>query len=341
MAAPANMKLLASYLEYSRRERGRSPQTIYQYATSLRNFLGYVGPRNVLDLGPDDLRPWVHEATAKGRGAREAGSEPSPATVKRKVAELRSFYRWLHEVEGVIRRNPALALSAPVVHNENPKPCPEEAWKRLWAADLELSDRVAFGLGYFCGLRRHEVTLLAPGHVVDVPKPLLLGFKRKGGKKANLPWLSCVRLYGQRRPDLIGGGAETFTEAFVALREERVGRPTLVSWADSLNRNLGRNRDPQTPKDFVDPFQFNRRLGKALEAAGLAAGSFTPHQLRHSFCSNMLDMGVPLLDVSRLANHSTVVVTQRYLASKEDPLEGLLEVGEEAAHELVAPSRFG
>jgi site-specific recombinase XerD len=327
MSKSLNRGLVARYLEYCRRERGRSPQTVYKYALSLEALVEHVGSRRLVELGPEDLRGWVHAPMAKRRGAKAVGDAAAPATVKRKVAELRSFYRWLHEVEGLVQRNPALALAAPTVHNENPRPAPEGLWRALWGADLNDDERVAFGLAYFCGLRRHEVTLLAAGHFVDVPERRLAGFKRKGGAKANLPYQSCVRLVEERRPDLIGGSADSFLEPLDRLRAGRVGAATLLPWAQPTPRFKH-----DAPKGFVDPFQFNRRLGRALVRAGLSERAFTPHQLRHSFCTNLLDMGVPLLAVSRLANHSSVVITQRYLATREDPLADLLHgSGEEPA----------
>jgi len=339
MSAAANVRLVSQYLEYCRRERGRSPQTLYSYATSLRRLLQHIGPRNLLDLSTDELRGWVHEPLNKPRNGRPTGSEPSPASVKRKVATLRSLYRWLHEVEGLIRRNPALALAAPAVHNENPRPAPEDLWRRLWAADLSDSDRVGFGLAYFCGLRRHEVTLLAPGHVADVPEARLAGFKRKGGHKANLPWLSCVRMFEARRPDLIGGDVASFAEPFARLRRDRAGQSTLLSWSEDKNPRLGPAVRAAVPDGYADPILFNRRLSRALRSIDLPADAFTPHQLRHSFATNLLDMGVPLLAVSRLCGHSSIIVTQRYLETAADPLADLLQ--QPATLELRMPTRFG
>lgn len=338
MPAAANVRIVSQYLEYCRRERGRSPQTLYSYATSLRRLLQHIGARNLLDLTPDELRSWVHEPIVRPRGGRAAGSEPSPASVKRKLATLRSLYRWLHEVEGLIRRNPTLALAAPAVHNEQPRPAPEDAWRRLWAADLSDSDRVGFGLAYFCGLRRHEVTLLAPGHVTDLPEARLVGFKRKGGAKASLPWLSCLRMVEAHRPDLIGGDHKTFAEPLARLRPERAGRSTLLSWADDKNPRLGPAQRATVPNGYADPILFNRRLARALRSIGLPPDAFTPHQLRHSFATNLLDMGVPLLAVSRLCGHSSVVVTQRYLKTADDPLASLLQ---QPIIDLPMPTRFG
>ena len=62
--------------------------------------------------------------------------------------------------------------------------------------------------------------------------------------------------------------------------------------------------------------------------------------LRHAFCTNLLDAGVPLLDVSRMANHSSVVVTQRYLKTREDPLAALLRDDADAEAALSSFARW-
>jgi site-specific recombinase XerD len=318
--------MITEYLEYARREQGRSAGTVYKYGISMRGLASFLATRGVhlLDASADDLRPWVHAVLVRDQANTAGlGMPPAPATVKRRVAELRSLYKYLHEVRGVVPYNPARRLAAPTVHNENPRPVPDGIWRSLWNSDLCDSDRVGFGLAYFCGLRRHEVTLLEPAHFVDVPKPILSNFKRKGGAKRNLPWLSCVRIVEQRRPDLIGGSARTFTDALERVRTARADRPTLLDWQEIAPKPRGNLKYP-IPADYVNPQYLYRHLRKALAAAGMPADTFTPHQMRHSFCTNLLDMGVPLLAVSRLAGHSSLAVTQRYLATREDPLEDML-----------------
>jgi site-specific recombinase XerD len=318
----SSARLVEAYLDYCRRERGRTPQTVYKYGLSLRTLLAHLGSTNVCQASTAELRAWVHTLKVKNG----AGLEPSPATVKRRVAELRSFYRWLHEVEGRIQLNPAAPLAAPTVHNENPHPIEDGLWRALWRSTLSDSDRVAYGLAFFCGLRRAEVTSLGPQHLADVPKPMVAGFRRKGGKTGNVPWLSCVRLYEERRPELIGD-AGTFIEPLLRLRHDRADKALLLDWRDRVDGRMSHPLYP-IPRDVVDPYHFNRHLRASFAVLELQGA--TPHQLRHGFATNMLGMGVPLLSVSRLMGHSTVTVTQRYIATSEDPLEGLLEEREPA-----------
>ena len=304
---PSNDELIEGYLDWLLRERGRSAMTVHKYRYTLRNLAVQLDGRSLLHADLADMRAFVLAPVARATRRSDVGDEPMAATKKRKVAELRSFYKWLH-AEGFRFDNPALRLVSPTVHNENPRPVADETWMRFWRSNrLSDTERVAFGLGYFCGLRRSEIVALAPRHF-DGGK--LCGFRRKGGATANLPWGSCVRLLDEKRPEL---GAGLMVAPLDGLLRERRNCELLVDWS-------GRGQ--------VEAYMVNKRLRRALRREGMDELSFSPHQLRHSFCTNLLDVGVPLLSVSRLANHSSVTVTQRYLATAEDPLFDLLEGAE-------------
>lgn len=321
MGRKSSQTLRREFLEHQRRERGRAPHTLYEYDRALGKLIEHLGTLHVCEATTAHLRCLVLAPTLRGK--RGAGVEPAPATKKRRVMELRTFYRWLHE-EGYIATNPAARLHAPEVHNENPKPFPSDLWKELWASNLDDSDRVGFGLAMFCGLRRHEVTGLTARHFVDVPRPIIANFKRKGGARRNLPYISCVRFFAERRPELIGGDPRTFLDPLERLRAARAGKPALLDWQDTLDRRWPIRQKHERPEGHIDPQTFGRHLERALVAIGKPRRAGSPHMMRHAFCTNLLDAGVPLLDVSRLAGHSSVVVTQRYLATSEDPLAKLL-----------------
>jgi site-specific recombinase XerD len=335
MAPPSNQAVLRKYVDHLRRERGLSPETVYRYKLTVETLTEQLRGRSLLDATLAQLRSYVLAPTLKGK--RGSGQEPMDATKKRRVAELRTFYGWLH-AEGMIARNPTARLVAPTVHNENPKPFPAESWAAVWGSDLTDSDRVAFGLGMFCGLRRHEVTLLTANHFVDVPRPILAAFKRKGGAKRNLPWLSCVQFFAGRRPDLLPD-QRAFTDALAAVRAVRATEPALLDWEDVKGPVYGRVLHKRAA-GVIDPQTFDRRFKRAQRDADVWPAAGTPHMLRHAFCTNLLDAGVPLLDVSRLAGHSSVTVTQRYLATRDDPLFALLTDDGDTGNEIQV-SRFG
>lgn len=322
MASP-NVALVERYLEHLRKDRNRRPQTIYKYSLTCQALVRWCGPRPIVGLAVSDLRAFLDRERPAGRGPRAVGGL-APATRKREIMELRSLFKWMHEYEGLVARNEAVKLIAPTVHNELPHPAPEDAWVRLWGSDLSDSDRVAFGVAYFCGLRRSEVVSLCGWHVQDVPQLALGGFVRKGGSQGRAPLGKLLRLFVARRPELLGGSADSFLAALGRLRAERDPERLLLSWKDDRDMRFVSNQKYAQPEGLALPHLFNKRLALALVAAGLDRGLFSPHALRHSFCTNLLNMGVPLLDVSRLAGHSSVTVTQRYIQTSEDALDRLL-----------------
>lgn len=94
------------------------------------------------------------------------------------------------------------------------------------------------------------------------------------------------------------------------------------------------------PKGVINPDQFNKRLVRALRRNGLDGNEFSPHALRHSFCTNLIDVGVPIQVVSRLAGHSSINITMRYVDTGEDPLADLLGAGSDEESEGLAINRF-
>jgi integrase/recombinase XerC len=325
-----NAQIVSDFVDYATNVQNRSKDTVYKYALSLRSLALDLDQAGVTLEGATaaDLRAWVYTPLKNG-GA------PSPATVKRKVAELRSLWNWMIDVAELTRVNPARKLHVPTVHNEEPKPVPDEDWRAVWFSDLSTADRVAFGLAYFCGLRRHEVTLLAAWNFTQVPHPRIANFKRKGGKKMTLPYVSCATFFEQRRPDLIGD-ADTFLGPLACLLEERAADVALLPWRDEQRAAPLYVRRPM-PAGFINPGYFNKQLVAACDAAG--AARFSPHQMRHSFGTNTLAMGMPLLQVSRLMGHSSVTITQRYIQTSEDPFVALLAAA--PRDDVTIPSPYG
>lgn len=308
-----DIECVNAWLEWQRRERGRSTTTLYQYSREAERLVGFLVERrrtSVGGAGVDDLRAWVFEPVSKGR---RAGLEPSVSTVRRRVAMCRSLFGFLR-AEGVLGSDPSLRLASPRMPVEKPKPVDAGVWRRLWASDLSDSDRIAFGLGLFCGLRRAEIVTIRGENVTN--GGVLAGFARKGGKQGKVPWVSCVKFLFQQDPTLFSGSIESFTDPLLEATKRRRNDWLLLDWSDNLRKTAPVKYRPSG----LDPQHVNRHLEAALVEAGLAGDACTPHQLRHGFGTLMVDYGVPLLEVSRLMGHSSVTVTQRYVQTAEDPL---------------------
>ncbi len=254
---------------------------------------------------------------------------PAAATLRADINSVRSFYRWAKSRE-LIERDPSAVLleDAPRIHNENPRPVPRDIWLQTWTADLTDQERIVLGLGFFCGLRRSEIARLGPHNFVANDR---LQFVRKGGHEHSLPWGSCIELYAQRSHDLVVDRL-LFLGALTRQLETRSGASVLLDWGEIARPDQGARRTHVRPDEsFVDPNLINKRLHRTLDRIGVAA-HFTPHQLRHSFVTNMLEMGVSLPKVARLAAHRDIQMTMRYVDVGDDPLAALLK-----QHEPLAP----
>jgi integrase len=328
-----NASLVNKLLDQMEGPWGRSPGTCYKYRQGYATLLGWCGDRTLTALSTHDLELFL--------GRRPA----APSTTAWEVAILRTLFTYLHEHLGVIGSNPAKRLVKPKVDNDNPKPVPDDLWRQVWAAPLFDDERVAMGLAYFCSLRRWEVTGLRVDQFLDVPAPFIQGVKRKGGKRQGIRWQSCISLYRERLPDLLGDPA-LFTEALARLRT-RPANAWLLPWKDPGNGARGpfpgkRNATSFAPTGafaHIDPGTFNDRLRSLCTRLGLTERAITPHMLRHSFGTNMCRAGVPVEVVSRLMGHTNVRITMRYVDVGADPLGDLL-AQDDPAEELRAVRRW-
>jgi site-specific recombinase XerD len=220
--------------------------------------------------------------------------------VARRVASIRTFYRWA-AARGRIAADPAAALGAPKVTSrlpgvlrpadaaalaESPDPL-EEGLSDLEVA-VVLRDRAVLELLYGSGLRVGEVCGLTLERVdLDRGRVMVLG---KGSKERDLPLSDfaseAVRDYLDRgRPHLAPPGP---------------GKP-LESGALFFNRR----RKPMTPRDA-------RAMVERYRTRTLSDRRVSPHTLRHSFATHLLEGGADIRSVQELLGHASLATTQRY-----------------------------
>lgn len=222
----------------------------------------------------DDLRAY---AAAKLRGARRA-------TVSRKVAAIRGFFRFLAR-EGALGRNPAAGLSAPKVEKRLPVFLPIDDTERLlngmprgtaWAE----RDRAILETLYSAGLRVSELVGL-DWDAIDLEN-------------------ECVRVFGKGRKERIVPLGEM---ALDALREYRraLADEKIESGAVFVNRRGGR----LTTRSVA------RIVGHYVRQSGTPVAA-SPHALRHSFATHLLNQGADLRSIQELLGHSSLSTTQRY-----------------------------
>jgi len=267
------------FLRFMAAERGGSPLTIKSYREDLlqlEEFLLSAGCRSPADASSVLLRRFA-------AGLHAAGYAPS--TVARKLASMRSFYAF-GQREGWVTANPAKPLRSPRKPRKLPRFLTGEEIALLLAAPRPgqaggLRDRAILELMYSAGCRVRELVGLD-----DADLDLRAG---------------CVRIRGKGRRERLG---IVGSHAQAALRAWLAARPT----AGSSSRN------PLFTNKFGGRLSVRgvaRLLEKHLAAAGLA-GKASPHTLRHSFATHLLDAGADIRSVQELLGHKSLVTTQIY-----------------------------
>ena len=219
--------------------------------------------------------------------AREGGRSLSAPTVARKFASIRAFFRSLVD-RGELAQNPADLVS----HGRRRSPLPTllrtdeltALLDRIPArTPLEMRDRAMLELTYSCGLRCEEVVNLDAGDLdFDVEELRVLG---KGSKTRVVP---------------VGEPAQRAMERYLAK-----GRPPLVQEPEEPALFLSKRGRRLSPSDV------RRRLRLWLRNAGLSAEA-SPHALRHSFATHLLEGGADLRAIQELLGHASVSTTQTY-----------------------------
>ena len=268
--------------------RGLSRHTARAYESDLVQFLDFAKSRGRKELADIDrliIRDYLAflRRGADGQGKRQASS------ISRKLSALRSFFRFAEE-RGFVNENPTALIRAPKRPRRLPRPLSEEAIRALLSAAfgesfLDARDLAILEALYSSGMRVSELTQLTISDVAEARETLRI---RGKGAKERLVILgpharSALREYlGQRKK---------FLE-----KRRRTGETALF-----VNR-LGTALSERSVR---------RMLVKQLRRASLA-GDVSPHRLRHSFATHMLDRGADLRVVQELLGHESLATTQVY-----------------------------
>ncbi|MBM4035186.1 MAG: tyrosine recombinase XerC [Planctomycetes bacterium] len=271
------------FLAYMETERGCSAHTVRAYAGDLADFVSFAAP------GQDDFAPGaVTTVQLRGYLARLRAEGAGRATLARKVASLRSLFRFLLR-EGLVNHNPAADLRVPRREKRLPGVLDEAEVARLLdapdTADVAgRRDRAILEVLYSTGMRIGE---LAAANMEDLD---LIGetLKARGkGKKERLVPLG--------RPAVQAIEDYLAVRTSVASGRRASARPVFVNKAGGRLSDRG----------------IRRLFEKHARAAGLRAEA-TPHSLRHSFATHMLNRGADLRAVQELLGHASLASTQVY-----------------------------
>ncbi len=271
-----------AYLEF---ERGLSRNTLEAYRSDLVQFGAFLGRRNVgvLEAQHPQLAGWMDELAA-GSDEKPAAA---PATLQRKAACLRSFYRHLRR-DGVIEHDPTADLRSPRKSQKLPQVLSRDEVAMLLRAPAgddpsALRDRALLELMYACGLRASEAIDL---EVSDVD--LVAGALRARGKGA------------KERMVPVGRDAVAATRAYL-----QHGRGQLVGLRDERHLFVNHRGGRLTRQGL---YKIVQRHAKTV---GLES-RMSPHTLRHSFATHLLAGGCDLRSLQEMLGHADIATTQIY-----------------------------
>jgi site-specific recombinase XerD len=260
--------------------RGVSPNTLRAYGADLTELAAWATGRGnePATLAYRDLRAYA--AALSGRGLARS-------SVSRKLAAVRSFHDHLVRT-GDAEQNPGQLLPAPKAESKLPRVLgPEEVatlLERIPArTPLEMRDRAIFELAYSCGLRAEEIVNLRLDSADFDSEALRV--EGKGSKTRITP---------------IGEPAQRALRRYL----ER-GRPALEPCPGEEALFLSRRGRRLSTSDI------RRRLTKWLQEAAVA-GRISPHTLRHSFATHLLEGGADLRSIQELLGHASISTTQIY-----------------------------
>ncbi|MBR3903518.1 MAG: tyrosine recombinase XerC [Akkermansia sp.] len=274
--------LVFRFLEYLEKERNASPRTVEAYHRSLQLFRRWAGEGFEAweSCSSELFRAWLYEAL---------NEELKPATIRLRFAALRSFYEYLMRREG-LQATPLAEVSLPRARQSLPVHLSLRQMEELLALPLRIPadkkspawlphrDVAILELFYSCGMRLSELVALNADSL--------------------RPGENCIRVLGKGRKVRlvpVGDYAREAVERYRELSGVQGSEPLFIS-------RLGRRMSCRSVQLMLD---------KYLRCSELPF-HISPHKLRHTFATHMLDAGADLRAVQELLGHSSLATTQIY-----------------------------
>ncbi|MFC6996110.1 tyrosine-type recombinase/integrase [Rufibacter roseus] len=286
------MELFFKYLQYEKRF---SPHTLLSYQTDLQQFQEYLKEvyelENVNEVTHDIIRSWVVALVQKDLDSR---------TIHRKIASLRSYFRFQVK-QGVVETNPTLRIKAPKLAKKLPAFIPEDDFTKL-LDKIEFTDDlkgqrevVILELLYGTGMRLAELTGIQLSDVNLAAKTLkVLG---KGNKERILPLNGSLQLALAKYIQLRTAAFPNNNSTFLLVTDKGA---------------------PLYPK-------FVYRVVKKYISMVSTSAKNSPHVLRHSFATHLLNRGADLGAIKDLLGHASLAATQVYTHNSIEKLKAVFE----------------
>jgi integrase/recombinase XerC len=281
---------LTDFIQYLKFEKRYSPHTIIAYQNDLEQFRGYLTKEFALN----ELKSITH-FHIRGWLAGMKGDKQTPRTINRKISSLNSYYKYLLRL-GVVEKNPVRQLHAQRLPERLPVYLKEsEAEYLLGTVEFEegfkgFTDRLICELLYATGMRRNELQQL---------------------KEKDIDWgLNQLRILGKGNKERLVPVSAVMLDS---LREYIAEKHKLEKYDDTYLLNL----ENGTPLYAVYIY---RTVTKYLGAATTLKKK-SPHVLRHTFATHLLNNGANIQAIKDLLGHSSLAATQIYTHNNIDKLK--------------------
>ncbi|PVX50923.1 integrase/recombinase XerC [Balneicella halophila] len=278
--------MISEFLAYLKYQKRYSPHTVEAYELDLNQFVAWLGGEQLLLTAiHSDIRSWLLKLLKENK---------SQSTVHRKMSSLKAFYRYQMQ-QGEMKTNPVSQLTLPKKEKRLPTFLKEKETQALfsqikYADDFEGErDEMILNLFYGTGMRVSELANLKIS-AIDYDRKLIkvLG---KRNKERLIPLLPFV-LNGLRN--------------YIVIRDREVGS-NIHLFVSSSNQALNRNQLYYIVKKYLS------QVSSALKRS--------PHVLRHTFATQMLNSGADINALKELLGHSSLAATQVYTHSTQEQLK--------------------
>ncbi len=274
-----NTELISDYLNYLEVEKALSKNTIEAYSNDIFSFLEYLSNK----MGIEDIKQ-IKRTHISSFNRYLASKGISPTSIVRKIASIKGFFRYLC-INSFLEKNPALALSPPKISKKLPKVISIKEIEKLLSSHLDIMHKALFELFYATGLRVSELVNLEFKNINL--KTGIIKTMGKGSKERIIP---------------VGTKARNALKLYFKEREITI----LTSDFGKKNQKYVFLKPNGTKITRQYVYTFIHNLGKKIDK------NISPHTIRHSFATHLLENGADLRVVQELLGHSSIVTTQLY-----------------------------
>ena len=275
-------KHVATFLLHLRNEKNVSPHTERSYRSDLEQLADFLGDRDLAGIGHQDLRQFLgHLITGKVK----------KSSLARKLSAIRAFFKYLNR-EGIVPGNPARLIATPKQDKRLPAVLTVDDALRLMNAPVgnavdDLRDRAVLETLYSTGIRASELVGI---NFEDINRnDHLIRIRGKGRKERIVP---------------VGGKAIEAIDAYSARKNDKDNGASVFTGPS------GKRLTARTVQRILG--NYRKKLGLSQKAS--------PHTLRHSFATHLLESGADLRAIQELLGHASLSTTQRYTHVNLDSL---------------------